>query len=153
MDSAALIKRSKINLTINLILGAALLIAGIIVQTGDIQILENNRILTALSFIPLAIAIAYGVKIRQVKRQPDKFAEEYDERITAARDRADAMSMRIIRYALWLGFLAYTFAKSAEVFESFTWWFITGLSLAAVLLPAFFMGNVNRKYKPDSANE
>ena len=153
MDSIALIKRYKINFTINLVLGAALLIAGIIIQVNDIRILENNRIVTALSFVPLALAFACGVKMGQVKRHPDRFAEEYDERITAARDRADAMSMRIIRYALWLGFLAYTFARSAEVFESFTWWLITGLSLAAVLLPVFFMGNVNRKYKAERANE
>lgn len=149
---SGLIKRLKINLWFNLILGILLLVIGIIIEANDIDVFGNNRILVALSFIPLGLFIASWIKIAQARKHPEKYADECDERLVIARYRADAISMRITRYLLWLMFLGYTFAKSNEVFESFAWWLLFGISMITVFLPIIFLSNVNKKYKPENAD-
>jgi hypothetical protein len=150
MESGPMINKLKTELKVNLILGLVLLIAGIFVELYDVQILDNNRFIVALSFIPLGLFVASLIKIYYVKKNPNKYVDEYDERLIAAREKADALSMRIIRYLLFLAFLGYSFAKSSEVFESLSWWLLLIISLITVFLPLIIYGDANKKYKPDS---
>jgi hypothetical protein len=148
MESGIFIKRVKIELVVSLILGLVLLTSGIVVEILDINILDNNRTLVALSFIPLGLFIASLIRLSDVKKHPDKYIDQYDERLVSARNRADSISLKIIQYFLALAFLGYTFAKSDDVFESLGWWLLLITFLLAFLLPAVILGDVNKKFRP-----
>ncbi len=147
MESGLIINKLKTELKVNLILGLVLLIAGIFVELYDVQILDNNRFIVALSFIPLGLFVASLIKIYYVKKNPNKYVDEYDERLIASRDKADAQSLRIIRYLLFLAFFGYSFAESNEVFESLSWWLLLIISLITVFLPLIIYGDANKKNK------
>jgi hypothetical protein len=145
MDARTIIKKERIILLVNLIVGVALLATGILIKS-----FTYNKALVGLSFIPFALAISSFVKIVIVKKNPEAFVEEYDERIVAAKNRADALSLRIIRYILMLCFFFYTFTRPKEIFESLAWWLLLSLYFLALFLPHIILGNIDKNFKPDN---
>lgn len=145
MDTVAVLKKEKIFLLINFILGVVFMAVGIFIESAT-----NNKTLVAISFIPFSLAIAALFKMTQLKRNPWSYVEESDERIIAAKNKADAISLRVIRYILFLFFLAFMINYPEEIFESLIWWFLLLVSLVTVLLSSRVFGNVNKNYKPEN---
>jgi phosphate/sulfate permease len=150
MTSKALIKKTKTELLINFIIGIGLLIAGILLVVLKINLTGNDKVIIALSIIPFCLAISSLLKIYLIKKYPAKYVEEYDERLVATRDRADALSLKIIRYFLYLAFLGYSFVYSSEIFKTFAWWLLFVIIILAIVLPPIILA-ANNKYKPDNA--
>jgi hypothetical protein len=145
MENAARLKNERRFFIINVLVWVVLLGIGI-----PIEILFHVKAIVAISFIPFVLAITSFFKMRRIQKNPYIYAEEFDERLVADRNRADALSLRIIRYILSLAFMAYTFAYPEQIFESLNWWFVLVISMLTVLLPVIIMGNVNKHYQPDN---
>jgi hypothetical protein len=144
MDTANIIKKEKTVLAVNLTLGIVVLAAGALINPFGYQ-----KVLVAISFILFGLSVSSLVKVAKLKKNPSVFIEEFDERIVAAKNNADAMSLRIIRYIMLLVFMAYNFISPQEIFESANWWIILIIFLLTVLLPAVLLGNINKNYRPD----
>ena len=127
-------KKEKVILALNLILGIVVLVIGIFVDPFG-----YHKSLVGISVVLFGMALASLVKLFSLKKSPTALAEEYDERIVAAKNRADAVSLRIIRYILMLVFLFYTFTRPEEILESLNWWIILVISQLSILLPLILM--------------
>ena len=134
MDTNAIMKKEKVILALNLILGIIVLVIGIFVDPFGYR-----KILVGLSVVLFGIAVASVVKLFLLIKNPSALAEEFDERIVADKNKADAVSLRIIRYILILVFLFYTFTRPEEIFESLNWWIILVILLLSNLLPPIIM--------------
>jgi hypothetical protein len=134
MDTNAIMKKEKVILALNLIVGVIILVIGIFVDPFGYR-----KTLVGISVVLLGMAGASVIKVFLLKKSPSALAEEYDERIVAAKNRADAVSLRIIRYILMLVFLFYAFTRPEEIFESLIWWIILVISLLTILLPSIIM--------------
>ncbi len=146
MDIRPIINKEKAILWGNIILGIVFLAAGLLIDS-----LTYSKALVGMSLIPFGLAIASLIKIITIRRNPAALVEEHDERVVAAKNRADALSLRIMRYILMLGFFTYTFTRPQEIFESLTWWIIFAFYLLTVLLPSVILGNINKNFKPDNS--
>lgn len=126
------IKRSRdklvVSLFANLTAGVLLMITGILMEVLKINIIENVKAITGLSFIPLASAFTSAYYLHLLKKRPDKMKAiviaENDERLIAVQNEVDAITFRILRWALVLVFFGYTLAVPKDVFESAAWWTI-----------------------------
>jgi len=144
MDTAAAVRKERLFIIGNLALGVAILITALLFNPFG-----YHKALEALSIFVFGMAVASAVKMRALRKDPLALIEENDERIVAARNRANAVSLGIIRYAMTLVFMFYTLARPQEVFESLSWWLVAVVLLLAVLLPPIVQGNVNKQYRPD----
>lgn len=138
MDANKVTRKMNLSFVVCLAAGLLLLAGGLTLQLLDIHLLENNRAVVALAFIPLALATYFGLTAALMKRNPKYSrtvaAEQADERITALKHRADSITYRTMRWALSLVFLGYTFAFPSEIFESAGWWITFGFFFLAHMM-------------------
>ncbi|MDD5500846.1 MAG: hypothetical protein PHH57_04070 [Candidatus Omnitrophica bacterium] len=149
MTSKTLMKKTKTELLINLIIGIGLLITGILLVSLEANLIGNDKVIIALSLIPFGLAVSSLLKICFVKKYPAIYVGEYDERLVADRNRAEALSLKIIRYFLYLAFLGYSFVYLNEIFETSAWWLLLVITIAAIVLPPVILG-INNKLRPDN---
>ncbi len=145
MDKRSVKNTGKGFFLVNLILGIAFLTAGVLIDS-----LTYSKALVAISLIPFGLAVSLLYKMIRIRKDPYALVEDQDERVVADRNRADALSLRIIRYISMLGFFIYTFTRPPEIFESLAWWIITVTYLLSILLPPAILGNINKNFKPDN---
>ncbi len=144
MDRDALIRRERTFAVVSLILGVAILGTGLLFNPHG-----YHKALEAISIVLFAMAFASLVKTRALKRDHAIPVAEYDERIVAARNQADAVSLEIIRRVLFLAYLFYTFVRPQDIFQALSWWLLLLVAMLAVLLPPLVLGNVNKRFQPD----
>jgi hypothetical protein len=110
---------------ISLAVGLLLLAGGLAMQLLDVHLVENNKAVVGLSFMPLALATYFGITTALMKRNPkylrSVMTEQADERIASMKQRADSITYRTMRWALTFVFLGYTFAFPSEIFETAGW--------------------------------
>jgi len=103
MNTDKVVRESKTIMLVTLVIGVALLATGIIFKLLEINLLPNNGAIIGLSLTPLAVAIAYYVKLSRIKKSPQKFIiNEIDERLVALKNEADAKAFKIVQGALFL---------------------------------------------------
>ncbi|MCK9355992.1 MAG: hypothetical protein M0R22_02425 [Dehalococcoidia bacterium] len=144
MDKEALIRRERTFAVVSLVLGIAVLGAGLLFNPHG-----YHKALEAISIVLFAMAFASLVKIRALKRNDAIPVAENDERIVAARNQADAVSLEVIRRVLFLAYLFYTFVRPGDIFQSLSWWLLLAVSMLSLLLPPLVLGNVNKRFQPD----
>jgi len=144
MDREAVIRRERTFAVVSLILGVAVLGIGLLFDPHG-----YHKALEAISIVLFAMAFASLVKIRVLKRNSAIPVAESDERIVAARNQADAVSLEVMRRVLFLAYLFYTFVKPQEIFESLSWWILMSVSMLSLFLPPLVLGNINRRFRPD----
>ncbi len=142
MDQSKATKSMSLNFIIYLSIGLVLLAGGIAVRVFQLPLLENNKAIVALSFIPLGLATYFGVTAALMKRNPKYTraiaAEQSDERINGLKQRADSITYQTMRIIVSLVFFGYTFAFPSEIFESAGWW----ITLAFFFLAHMMQGIV-----------
>ncbi|MGE5450188.1 MAG: hypothetical protein ACM3PA_02275 [Methanomassiliicoccales archaeon] len=140
---------AKLNLVGNLILGALLLVCGIVFTIQDINLLPNNKALIGISFIPLAMAFSQWLNIFMIKKYPQEMSPSiiasHDERLVLIRNAAEAQTQRIIRWLLNLVFIGYTLMVPAHIFETVSWWAVVFFWALSYALPVLFLQLGNRK--------
>jgi hypothetical protein len=151
MYTDRILKSKRFELILNIILGTGLLIVGIIFRIMNIRLVENNKALIGLSFIPFAIAVDKLIFIRNVNKHPKSMTAvliaENDERLIMQRNEAEAISNRIFRWIIYLVFIGYSLVFPSEAFEATGWWIVLFLFLASYLLPCFFQHRLNSNYR------
>ncbi|MHB8074975.1 hypothetical protein [Desulfosporosinus fructosivorans] len=111
----------------------------------EINFLPKNGAMAiiALSLTPLAVALAYYVKLLGIKKSPQAFIiNEIDERLVALKNEADAKTFKIVQGALFLTYMGYTLILPKEVFESVGWWLLMILMLISFISQAILTMNV-----------
>lgn len=68
MNTDKVVRESKIIMLVTLVIGVALLATGIIFKLLEINLIPNNMAIIALSLTPLAVALAYYVKLLGIKK-------------------------------------------------------------------------------------
>ncbi len=125
-------KQKKLVLLGNAAVGALLIGAGLFTGIKGI---------TALAFIPLAMAGFSGVLLVMLKKYPRKMLpmviSETDERIKAVKNHSDSITLRLLRWALTLVFLGYTFLVPDDIFVSPMWWITFVFFFLSHMLQAF----------------
>lgn len=138
MNIEKTVKKSTMIMLVSLIIGIVLLATGILLELMDIKLLPNNKAIVALSFTPLVVAVISYVKLRTIKKNPQKMKNiiisENDERLVALKNQADANAFRILQGILFFSYLGYTFMVPEDVFEAVGWWLITFALLASFVL-------------------
>ena len=127
MNTDKVVRESKTIIHVTLVIGVALLATGIIFKVIEINLLPKNGAMAiiALSFTPLAVALAYYVKLLGIKKSPQKFIiNEIDERLVALKNEADAKAFKIVQGALYFVYMGYTLMVPKDVFESVGWWLL-----------------------------
>lgn len=149
MNTKKIVKETKLIMFSFLIVGLLLLAVGIIFSVFKINIIQNNKAITGLSFIPLSLALTYFIKLLLIKKSPknmhDVIIFQYDERLVAIRNEADAKAFRILHWILFMVFMGYTLIIPDDIFESVGWWIILGLLLISYMLQVIFSILSNRK--------
>lgn len=146
MNTEKLIKESKTIIRVTLIIGIILLAVGTIFSFMNITLLPNNGAIIGLSFIPLAAAFAYYVKLSKIKKSPQKLiVNEIDERLVALKNEADAKAFKIVQGALFLTYMGYTLMVPKDVFESVGWWILLILLFISLFSQAILGMIVMRK--------
>lgn len=144
MDREALIRRERFFAVVSLICGVAILGVGLLFNPHG-----YHKALEAISIVLFAMAFASLVKIRALKKNSAIPAAENDERIAAARNQADSVSLEVMRRVLFLAYLFYTFVRPGDIFQALSWWILLAVSMLSVLLPPLLLGNVNKRFQPD----
>ena len=128
MNTEKIIRESKVILSVTLTTGLILLAAGIIFTVFDVRLIENNRALIGLSFIPLSAALVYYLKLTQIQKSPQKMkgiiVSENDERLIAVKNEANAKAFRITQAVLFLAYMGYTLMVPEDIFEAVGWWLL-----------------------------
>lgn len=152
METNKLLKKTRFYLAASLIAGFLLLATGMLFEAFDIHIIQNNKAIIGVSFIPLGLAFAFGLNINMMKKNPRGMRPiliaELDERVTALKHQADSITFRVLRWALALMFLGYTFAFPAEVFESAGWWITFSFFFLAFFVQAVVLKYLMNREKP-----
>ena len=137
MNTDKVVRESKTIMLVTLVIGVALLATGIIFKLLEINLLPNNGAIIGLSLTPLAVALAYYVKLLGIKKSPQKFIiNEIDERLVALKNEADAKAFKIVQGALFLTYMGYTLMVPKDVFESVGWWILMILLLISFISQA-----------------
>ncbi len=128
MNVDKIIKETKVIIITTLLVGMVLLVTGISFDLLDIHIIDNNRAIVGSSFLPLSVAFVYYLKLRQIKKSPQKMRKflvnESDERIVALKNEVDAKALKITQAALILAYMMYTLMVPKDIFESPGWWIL-----------------------------
>lgn len=144
MDVEALLKRERMFAVVSLVLGIAILGVGLLFNPHG-----YHKAMEAISIVLFAMAFASLVKIRALKRGGAVPVAEYDERIVAARNQADAVSLEVVRRVLFVAYLFYTFVSPQDIFQALSWWILLSVSMLSLLLPPLVLGNINKRFQPD----
>lgn len=157
MNTDKVVRESKTIMLVTLVIGVALLATGIIFKLLEINFLPNNNgaiAIIALSLIPLAVALAYYVKLLGIKKSPQAFIiNEIDERLVALKNEADAKAFKIVQGALFLTYMGYTLILPKEVFESVGWWLLMIVMLISFISQAILTMNVMIKENSKDTEE
>ena len=158
MNTDKVVRESKTIMLVTLVIGVALLATGIIFKLLEINLLPNNGAIAiiALSLTPLAVALAYYVKLLGIKKSPQKFIiNEIDERLVALKNEADAKAFKIVQGALFLTYMGYTLMFPKDVFESVGWWILMILLLISLFSQAILrmMNAIGKEYSKDNEEE
>ncbi len=142
MDVQKIVKESKIIMYTALVIGIALLAAGVIVGMMDLPSV-NGKALVGLSFTPLAVSAMYLVKVRKITRSPQQMRSliinESDERLVAEKNEANAQAFKIVQAVIFLTYVGYTLMVPADVFATVGWWILLGLLFTALFAPALLL--------------
>lgn len=153
MFTGNILKREKIEFSVNLIIGLILLVTGMTLRTMDISITPNNKALIGVSFIPLATAISKFYRIHSIKKHPKSMNSviiaENDERLVRQRNESEAITNRIFRRVIYVAFIGYSLVFPSEAFEAVGWWVVLFLFLLAYTLPCIFQFRAASKYHVD----
>lgn len=137
MEKKAIVCKDKIEIIADLIAGALLLGVGVLLILLEVEF--NNRAVIASSFIPFAMAGSTWYKIWAMRKYPKQMRPMIislqDERLTAARNEADAITYSILQWLLKLSFFCYTFMVPSDIFESAGWWITFALFFISVVAP------------------
>jgi len=145
MNTDKVVRESKTIMLVTLVIGAALLATGILFKLLEINLLPNNGAMAiiALSLTPLAVSLAYYIKLLGIKNSPQKFIiNEIDERLVALKNEADAKVFKIVQGALFLTYMGYTLMFPEDVFESVGSWLLTILLLISFISQAILTMHV-----------
>lgn len=145
MNADKVVRESRIIILVTLGIGVALLATGILFKLLDINLLPKNGAMAiiALSLTPLAVALAYYVKLLGIKNSPQKFIiNEIDERLVALKNEADAKAFKIVQGTLFLTYMGYTLMFPNDVFETVGSWLLTILLLISFISQAVLTMNV-----------
>lgn len=128
MNTEKIIKEARLIMAICLTVGLVLLVAGIIVSFVEMSFITNPRAVIGLSIIPLSGALVYYLKLRNIKKSPQKMKNiiisESDERLVALKNEADAKAFKLVQAVIFLGYMGYTLMVPEDIFESVGWWII-----------------------------
>ena len=139
MNTQNLIKKSKLIIKANLIVGTLLFIIGILMILFNINVVPNNKAIIGISFIPFAVAFSKWINLVFINKYPEEMApsivSENDERLVAERNLAEATTNRIFRWLLLLVFMGYTLVVPSDVFKTIGWWIVFALLCFSHLIP------------------
>lgn len=137
-----IVKNSRIIIIFGIIVGVLLLGTGIVFSIIDSKLISNNKAIIGLSFLPLALAFIYYLKLSIIKTTPEKInniiISESDERLVALKNEADSKAFFITKGAIFFAFLAYTFLVPEDIFESIGWWILMGLLFISFISQGIF---------------
>lgn len=154
MNTEKIIKESKLIMMAALAAGLILLALGITFTLFDIRLIENNRAIIGLSFIPLSVALVYYLKLTQIRKSPLKMkgiiVNENDERIIAVKNEANAKAFRITQAVLFLAYMSYTLMVPEDIFETVGWWILLLLLFVSFVSQGVILASAMRK---ESAEE
>jgi hypothetical protein len=149
MNTDHIIKRDRLEMIINIAVGIVLLAAGIFMRVQNIHIIQNNKALIGLSFIPLAIAFTKWFNLYNIRKHPKQMStviiSENDERLVNERNEAEANTSRVFRWMLYLIFMGYSLIVPSDVFEAAGWWIVFSLFCMSYLLPLIFLKRISKK--------
>ncbi len=142
MDQKKIIQETRLYIIVALIVGFALLAAGIVLQITDSNLIANKKALVGLSFIPFAFALMNYFKLIKLLKSPEKMkhviVDETDERLVRLRNEVDAKTFKFLRWAIFLAYMGYTFIVPTDIFESLGWWLLLILLIFSFVIQAFF---------------
>ena len=144
MNTDKLVRETKLNMLVTLVIGAALLATGIIFKLLEINILPDKGeigaiALIGLSVMPLSAALAYYVKLLGIKKFPQEFIiNEIDERLVALKNEADAKAFLIVQGSLFFTYMGYTITFPEDIFKSVGWWILTIITLISFISQTIF---------------
>lgn len=142
MNTEKIIKETKVIILVTFAIGLIMMIIGIIFSLLDINLINNNKAIVGLSFIPLSLAFTYYIKLKLIIKTPNKMKKiiinENDERIVASKNKADARAFRIIQSILFLSYMGYTLIIPEDIFKSIGWWILLALLLISFGLQSIF---------------
>lgn len=157
MNTEKLIKETKAVMIGTLVLGLVLLAAGIGFDLLDIHIINNNKAIVGLSLIPLSIAFVSYLKLRRIRKSPQKMREtlvnESDERLVSLRNEVDAKAFRITQGALFFAYMGYTLMGPEDIFESPGWWILLGLLVVSFLSQGVIHASALKKESSEESEE
>lgn len=148
MDTTRITKKITAIILSALIIGLLLLGVGLTLGYWDRSLLPYRKGIIALSFIPLAIAMAAYVKLSIIQRHPEKMkniiAAENDERLRSLKNEADAKAFRITQSAIFLSYFGYTLLFPDDIFETAGWWILLALLLVSFISQGIMSYRVNK---------
>lgn len=157
MDSEKVIRDSKLIMIVTLVIGVVLLAAGASFSFMNINIISNNRAIIGLSFIPFGMAFAYYIKMRSIKKSPQKMRSliinESDERLISLRNEADAKAFKITQGALFLAYMGYTLLLPEDIFEAYGWWLMLIVMFVSFAAKAIMLMIIMSKEQSKNENE
>lgn len=137
METKSVIRKERIEIIADLVAAVLLLGTGLILMALEVDF--NNRAVIASSFIPLAMAGAAWYKIWAIRKYPKQMRPMIislqDERLTAARNEANAITFDILQWVLKLAFISYTLMVPDDIFESIGWWIVFALFFLSTVVP------------------
>lgn len=136
-------KRLLLCMYANLAVGLLLVATGIFLEITGFPFADNNKSLIGLAFIPLGLSTGAFLNLIFIKKYPDGMKpvliSENDERLTAIKNKADALTFRFLRWVLMLVFFGYTFIKPNDIFETVSWWIMFAFYFISYMLQGTIM--------------
>jgi uncharacterized membrane protein len=137
MNTEKIVKEAKIIMITGIIVGVLLLVIGLVFSLMEVDFISNKKAIIGLSFIPFCMSFIYYLKLRGIKKSPQKMKNiiinENDERLVALKNEADAKAFKIIQVALFFCYMGYTLMVPEDVFEAVGWWVLTSLLFLAFI--------------------
>jgi hypothetical protein len=149
MDTEKIIKEARLIMITCLTVGVILLGIGVTFRMLEINIINNNKAIIGLAFIPLAVAFTNYLKLVRIKKAPQKMREiiisHNDERLVAIKNEADGKAFRILQGIIFLTYMGYTLIVPKDIFESAGWWIILALLFLTFILQGIIYKIVSKR--------
>jgi hypothetical protein len=150
MENKTVIRKEQIEIVADLVAAALLLGTGVLLLLLKVDF--NSRAFIGSSFIPIAMAGSAWYKIWAIRKYPKEMRpliiSLQDERLTAARNEADAITHNILQWLLRLSFFCYTLIVPADIFESVGWWITFVLFFLSIFLPIIVLRYTSKEQVP-----